>query len=639
MRDHVDGSSSPRIAIPAAGFARARRAVRAVLPASLLLAILVAPCVAPTTALAIDPTCLDLPATPDNYAAPALPPHFLNPTFANWDSTPIDNPLTDDGATLGRVLFYDKHLSRNDTVSCSSCHRQENAFSDPDRFSTGFEGGLTGRNSMSIVESRFYKPNRFFWDHRAVGLEGQALMPIQNEVEMGMTLPDLVAKLSALPYYGPLFTRAFGDPQVTSDRIAKAIAQFGRSMLSYRSKYDVGMAQATTNEVDFPNFTAEENLGKRLFLDGTNQCRKCHMKSGTAENPNYAIFTQDTPTNNGLDAALDNADDGIGGVTGNTAENGVFKAPTMRNILLTAPYMHDGRFATIEDVLDFYASGIQPHPNLNRILTLGDGSPRRITFTPEQRRALVAFFGTLTDDELISDPKFSDPFCDGSPVIATAQVVLGPSSIGTACPATRSFAVVVADGQGDATSVTGQVSLGGTSLGTIELVPGNAPPGVTLAPGQVFVGTAQFAPTTTGTLSISWVAHDGGGNQSAAFEQSIPVVAMAPSWIGPISTVPAPAVAGGMLAVEAPVSDDCGVLGATFEMDRGRGIRRAASLRDNGRLADPVAADGRYSGRFRLVVPTAGPRDARVVVRNRKRQVTLGSTASIPVEAPAATAN
>ncbi|MFM8411211.1 MAG: cytochrome-c peroxidase [Alphaproteobacteria bacterium] len=613
---------------------RARAAARVLFLATLLLAV-----GGVRTAQAIDPTCLDLPATPDNYASPDLPPHFLNPTFANWDSTPLDNPLTDDGATLGRVLFYDKHLSRNDTVSCSSCHRQENAFSDPNRFSTGFEGGLTGRNSMSIVESRFYKPNRFFWDHRVVGLEGQALMPIQNEVEMGMTLPDLVVKLSALPYYGPLFTRAFGDPQITSDRIAKAIAQFDRSLLSYRSKYDVGMAQVASNDVDFPNFTAEENLGKRLFLDGANQCRKCHMKSGTTGDPNYAIFTQDTPTNNGLDAALDNDDDGIGGVTGNTAENGVFKAPTLRNVLLTAPYMHDGRFATIEDVLDFYASGIQPHPNLNRILTLGDGSPRRIVFTAEQRRALIAFFGTLTDQELVSDPKFADPFCDGSPVVATARVVSGPSSIGTACPATRSFAVVVTDGQGDATGVTGQVSQDGVPIGTIDLSPGSPPPGVALPPGQVFVGTAQFAPTTTGTLAISWVARDGGGNHSVAFEQSIPVVAMAPSWVGPLSSVPSPAVAGEMVAFEAPVSDDCGVLGVVLEMDRGRGIRRATSLRDNGRLADAIAGDGRYSGRFRLVVPTAGPRDARVVVRNRKRQVTVGSTASIPVDPPAATAN
>lgn len=601
--------------------------------AGLLLLVFLA--VLPPSAGATDPTCLDLPATPYDYANPTLPAHFRNPTFANWDNTPLDNPTTDAGATLGRVLFHDKHLSKNDTVACASCHRQEFAFSDPVPFSTGFEGGLTGRNSMSIVEARFYKPNRFFWDHRANSLEQQALMPIQNAVEMGLTLAELVAKVGALPYYGPLFTSAFGDPTVTADRLAKAIAQFDRSILSYRSKYDVGMALVTSNDVDFPNFTAQENLGKRIFLDGTNQCRKCHMKSGTSTDPNYAIFTQDTPTNNGLDAGLDNDDDGIGGATGNTAENGVFKAPTLRNIMVTAPYMHDGRFATMDEVLDFYASGIQPHPNLNRILTLGDGSPRRIVFTPEQRQALVAFFHTLTDEELLADPKFADPFCDGSPVVSTVAVA-GGSTIGTACAATRTFAVVVSDGQSDATGVTGTMTLEGVPMGTIELLPGSAPASLVLPPGQVFVGTTTLRPTTTGTLTISWVAHDSGGNSSVPFEQAIPVAAMAPSMIGATVFTPAQPISGTAqtLTFESDVADDCGVLGVTLEVDRGRGLKRATALRDNGRIADAVAGDGRFSGTFRMIAATPGGRTYRVVVRNRLRQVTLGTTGTIDFAAP-----
>jgi cytochrome c peroxidase len=321
----------------------------------------------------------NLPQTPYQYANIILPSHFNHPALSLWDNTPIDNTLTDHGATLGRVLFYDKYLSANNTIACASCHRQAFAFSDPNRFSMGFEGGLTGRHSMSVVE-------------------------------MGMSLDVLVQKLSNIPYYQQLFINAFGDATITSDRIAKALSQFMRSIVSYRSKYDEGIVQVGTMDLPFPNFTDLENQGKAIFIDGNFQCRKCHLKSSTPETPNFAVFMNDTPKNIGLDLALFANDNGIGDITHDVAMNGVFKSPTMRNIMVTAPYMHDGRFATMDDVFNHYQNGIQAHPNLDRILTTGAGTPRSIVITPTERDALKAFFHTLTDHALLNDVKFSDPF-------------------------------------------------------------------------------------------------------------------------------------------------------------------------------------------------------------------------------------
>src|SRR6185295_14903648 len=178
---------------------------------------------------------------------------YLNPQALNQDNTPQNNPVTDAGATLGRVLFYDKRLSTNGTVSCSSCHQPQHGFSDPRKFSVGFNGGLTGRNSMGLNNARYYARGHFFWDERAATLEDQVLQPIQNSVEMGMTLPALVTRLSAEPFYTNLFANAFGTPVVDTNRISRALAQFVRSMVSTRSKYDAGVP------VGFTNFTAQES--------------------------------------------------------------------------------------------------------------------------------------------------------------------------------------------------------------------------------------------------------------------------------------------------------------------------------------------------------------------------------------------
>ncbi|MFN8010772.1 MAG: cytochrome c peroxidase [Holophagaceae bacterium] len=343
----------------------------------------------------------NLPATPYVYAAP-LPAHLANlqgPGGLRADTTPPDNPVTDAGATLGRVLFHDKHLSANDTVSCGSCHRQAHGFSDPSRLSTGFAGGLTARHAMGLVDARFYARGRFFWDERAPTLEAQVLQPIQNTTEMGMTLPALETKLAALPYYPALFQAAFGSPAVTSDRIAKALAQFVRALVSTQSKYDHAFQGGPPNFAAV--FTPQELQGLQLFAGGgvapgrTLRCDACH---GTPAQ----IAAQ--PENNGLDATVTDAGAG----------DGRFKVPSLRNVALRAPYMHDGRFATLDEVIEHYSTGVKDSPTLSPQLRTppgpNGGQAVRFNLSAEEKAALRAFLETLTDSALATDPKFSDPF-------------------------------------------------------------------------------------------------------------------------------------------------------------------------------------------------------------------------------------
>ena len=340
---------------------------------------------------------LRLPATSFNYAAPSLPANFLvNPILAE-DNTPATNPTTDAGATLGRVLFYDKRLSTNQTIACASCHQQAHGFSDPRQFSAGFDGSLGGRNSMGLSNARWYQRKKFFWDERAATLEDQTLMPIQNPVEMGMTLDALTNRLAAEPFYTNLFAQAFGTTAVTTNRISRALAQFVRSIVSTRSKYDTGL----TN--NFANFTAEENTGRQIFfgLNGHKAtCSVCHITDN---------FVQTTIIdNNGLEFPF--VDRGIGGVSGVAAEEGKFKVPSLRNLELTAPYMHDGRMTNLEQVVEFYNSGVVSNPNLSGPLKNPGGTPLRLNLTTAQKAALVAFMKTLTDTNLATDVKLSDPF-------------------------------------------------------------------------------------------------------------------------------------------------------------------------------------------------------------------------------------
>ena len=357
-----------------------------------------------------------LPGTFFDYASVRLPAHVNRAEFRQADNTPSDNSMTNTGAVLGRVLFYDKQLSRNNSTSCASCHLQRAGFSDPRRFSAGFDGGLTGRNAMGLAGLRYtnvrgHHPG-FFWDERAVTLEAQVLMPIQDKLEMGMTLPQLERRLAKLPYYPDLFNAAFGSPKVTSDRIAKTVAQFMRSMVSMNSKFDRAAPADGGYSAKFRGFSDEENRGKSLFIDGIDGiaelgCAHCHLPP---------TFGMTMSLNNGL--ALKYKDRGLGALDRPSndpftpSNDGKFKAPSLRNIELTAPYMHDGRFKTLQDVVEHYSSGVHSHVNVG--LAFEEQNPSKKTsgfrFTAGQKTAMIAFLKTLTDRQFVTDPKFSDPF-------------------------------------------------------------------------------------------------------------------------------------------------------------------------------------------------------------------------------------
>lgn len=332
-----------------------------------------------------------LPETPLNYADIELPAHIAAPTSRLADNTPEANPITDAGATLGRVLFYDKRLSLNQTVACGSCHHQDRGFADTTSFSTGFDGELTERNAMSLSFARYYQPGRYFWDQRAETLEAQTLMPIQDPIEMGMTLEEAVSRLEATSFYPGLFADAFGTSEITPERMSKALAQFIRSIVAPNSRYDQERAyQGGRTGQRLANFTEQENRGLELFF-GEARCSECHGGD---------LQITDRPFSNGLDVRP--TDRGV--------RFGLFKVGSLRNIELTAPYMHDGRFETLEEVVEHYNSEIQPSPALFVGLRDTNGRPVRLNLSEKDRAALVAFLKTLTDEKLATDERWADPF-------------------------------------------------------------------------------------------------------------------------------------------------------------------------------------------------------------------------------------
>ena len=318
-------------------------------------------------------------------------------------------------ATLGRILFYDKALSIDHTTSCATCHLQEAAFAENLAVSVGLNDELGSRNSIALgsfisMRQQYYggavvaiaTNNKFFWDERASTIHEQMVEAIESPIEMGMEIDDLVARVAADPHYQLLFKKTFSDGEINSTRIFRSIQTFMSTIHSTNSYFDNALDNMPTNNLNvaFTGFTSKQNQGKELFLQN---CKTCHGNSLTP-----AISATVRVANTGLDLIYD--DGGVGSITNNASSLGKFKVPSLKNVEVTYPYMHDGRFETLEDVVDFYSEGIQSHPNLASQLKNSDGTPKKFNFTNSEKAALVDFLKTLTDPDLLTDPKFSDPF-------------------------------------------------------------------------------------------------------------------------------------------------------------------------------------------------------------------------------------
>jgi cytochrome c peroxidase len=354
--------------------------------------------------LSIDPALLE------NYATQG------KPAYVNKDNTAA-NPITDKTATLGRVLFYDKNLSINNTISCASCHKQEFAFGDTAISSLGVENGRTERHSMRLINTRYANEAKFFWNERAASLETQTTMPIQDHLEMGFSgqtgrgnMSSVITKINGLGYYKELFKLAYGDATITEARMQTALAQFIRSIQSFDSKYDVGRAQVANEGAPFPNFTAQENAGKNLFLappifNGNSErigggfgCNGCHQAPEFDIDPNTR--------NNGF----------IGIIGSNQSDLTNTRSPSLRDILNAAgvantPFMHTAASATIRQVLNHYNSIAAAPRNTNLDPRLKPNNiGQNLQMTPDEINSMVAFLRTLTGKDVYTNKKWGNPF-------------------------------------------------------------------------------------------------------------------------------------------------------------------------------------------------------------------------------------
>lgn len=353
--------------------------------------------------LALIQQTLDLPEKPKDYDV-QLPSHLSR-------SGLFARNINRDMATLGRVLFYDQALSATGEVSCASCHKQELAFSDEKASSNGINGQQTDRNSLALGSvasfAAYYGVDLFgtfgvpfMWDNRFGTAREQAKAAFTSEKEMGMTIESLIQTIEGREFYAPLFRRAYGSTAVTEERILSAVAEFVDGLGTFDSKFDRA-AEASTDglnmNVPFADFTALENRGKEIYLES---CAGCHSSVFGRPVMNAA--------NNGL--SMNYEDEGIGGFTQNSPDMYMFKIPTLRNIALSAPYMHDGRLESLEDVVDFYSDGVADHPKLHELLRDGSGQPIRLNLSSEDKMALVDFLETLTDIQYLQEERYSDPF-------------------------------------------------------------------------------------------------------------------------------------------------------------------------------------------------------------------------------------
>lgn len=313
---------------------------------------------------------------------------------------PEDNPLTEAGVELGRFLFYDPILSEDSTVSCATCHPQSGVFTDLAPVSTGIFGQMGTRSAMTIVDVGFFN-NGLFWDGRIHTLEEQVIDPVVSPFEMGEEWFDIEDKLQRHPFYPEMIRRAFGilnKDEIDRSHVTASISQFMRTIVNQgNSKFDKVFAPGSTTI-----FTDEELNGYDMFFDISPslpdaECGHCH---------NAPLFTTNEFFNNGVQMPLDSLefeDNGKGKVTARKFDNGKFRAPSLRNIALTAPYMHDGRFATLEEVIEHYNSGGHFAENLDPLI-------RPLHLTEEQKSELLAFLHTLTDTTILHVEKFSNPF-------------------------------------------------------------------------------------------------------------------------------------------------------------------------------------------------------------------------------------
>ncbi len=313
---------------------------------------------------------------------------------------PSDNPLTVQGVQLGKMLFYDTQLSKDGTQACASCHRQEDGFSDRRKFSIGVENLPGNRQAMSIFNLAWHS-NDFFWDGRSDLLREQSLKPIQDPLEMNETLENVIAKLNNEQKYRDQFSRAFGSTEITSEKMALAMEQFMMSIVSYQSKYDEYLAGTT-------QLTASEERGRVLFFAEYNpffpdqsgaDCAHCHSGRN---------FENDEYMNNGLDTDANIMDIGRQEVTQDPDDKGKFKVTSLRNIEMTRPYMHDGRFQSLEQVVEHYNSGIQTSATADP--TVMNTQNTGLLLNTQDKQDLVSFLKTLTDDTFLNNVEYASPF-------------------------------------------------------------------------------------------------------------------------------------------------------------------------------------------------------------------------------------
>ena len=365
---------------------------------------------------------LNVPEVPYNYTP--QPPLHAGPFAHNPDDKflhPKQIELRNYKARVGRVLFYDTRLSKNNTVSCASCHNPEKGFADDLVVSKGFDGELGTRNSLALGNTIGFQiayggevedsePVAFSWDDTVEDMQSQIKAAITSPIEMGMTMDEVVQRMRQEELYQVLFEESTARKEINEEYVLEVMEAFVNSIIAGTSKFDkeLDKGPAGNSPEDhlfqthdprrvFPGFTTQENAGKTLY---NQDCASCHSNNHTG-----AVVAA---SNNGLDIRY--ADRGKGDKTFTVSDQGIFKVPFLKNIAISAPYMHDGRMSSLEEVIDHYSEGIKDHPNLGKQLRGAYGKAKKFNYTQEEKDALLAYLHTLTDLESMMQPMYSNPW-------------------------------------------------------------------------------------------------------------------------------------------------------------------------------------------------------------------------------------